>query len=353
MGAWYATRESVRRALDIQETAQNNAKIDRAIAGATESIEGSLNRVFIPIYETRKLDWPDEGGHNGPFRVLFGPNECISLDVFTAGVTVIPSSNYLLRNFADRPRPPYTYLEILLSSTSALAAGTTWQQSLIGTGLWGYRNDEADAGTLVGGINASVTTLTVSNGALVGVGSVLRIGTERMIVTGRTWVASGQTTAGSYTATASTSDVGILLNSAATIFQDETTLIDSERMLVTDVAGSLIVSKRAVDGSVLASHAPATAVFVSRVLTVQRGALGTTAAAHNNADPILVVKPPDLVNQLCIAESLNGLLQDNSGWARTVGAGDNVQNAVGAGLEDLRARTQTTHGRQLRGPYTV
>ncbi|HEY6020028.1 MAG TPA: hypothetical protein VIY48_09040, partial [Candidatus Paceibacterota bacterium] len=99
MGVWYATREQVKRALDIAPGADNNSKVDRAIASATDSIEGQTNRVFYPMYETRLFDWPDEHGRQGPFRVLFGPNECISLDTFVAGTTTIPSNAYILRNY--------------------------------------------------------------------------------------------------------------------------------------------------------------------------------------------------------------------------------------------------------------
>lgn len=357
MGVWYATRESVKRALDSAVTAISDSKVDRAIGGATDSIEGMTNRVFYPLQDTRKFDWPDEHGRQGPFRVLFGPNEVIGdasgkLDTLTAGTTVIPSSDYILRNYADRNGPPYTYLEVLLSSSSALAAGTTWQQSIIGTGLFGYRNDElTSVATITADINASVTTLNISDSSKVEVGSVIRIGTERMIVTDRSWLYSTADT--SQAVTLSSSDVGIHASSSA-CKQNEYIMIDSEQMFITAVTGSLYTVQRAFNGSVLAAHATVpTGIYVPRTLIVRRGALGTTAASHTNGDAVNVWQPPPLVSQLCIGEALNGLLQENSGWAKTVGAGDNVQNAVGAGLEDLRARAQKAFGRKLRGPYAV
>lgn len=353
MGVSYATREQVKRAIDVAATAENDDKVDRAIASSTDSIEGLTNRVFFPMQETRKFDWPDGHGRHGPNQVIFGPNECISLDSFTAGGTVIPpDTGYILRNYAERPRPPYTYLEINLSGGSALAAGTTYQQSLVATGLWGYRNDEIPGGVLAANVlDTTSTSITVSDSSKVDIGNLIRIGTERLLVTGKSWVSAGTTLGGAGLTNAS-SAVGATLNSAAVV-QGEYIMIDSEMMYAYIATGTLYTVKRAWQGTVLAAHSAGTTVFVPRVLTVQRGAAGTTATTHATNDAISVWQPPGLVNQLCIGEAVNGLLQENSGWAKTVGAGDNVQNAVGAGLEDLRNRVYKTFGRKFRGPYAV
>ena len=50
---WYANREQVKRALDVAETARNNAQIDRAIAASSLSIEKQLRRRFYPWDGTR------------------------------------------------------------------------------------------------------------------------------------------------------------------------------------------------------------------------------------------------------------------------------------------------------------
>jgi len=353
MGVWYATREQVKKALDVSATADNHSKVDRAIAAATDSIEGMTNRVFYPLYETRKFDWPDEHGRQGPFRVLFGPNECISLDTFTAGGTVIPSNAYFLRNYADRPRPPYTYLEVDLASAYALAAGTSWQLSLVGTGLWGYRNDEIQPTTLLANVSDTTSTsINISDSSKVDVGSLIRIGTERMLVTDVSWLYTGADV--NQAITASSSDVGVHSSSGGAVKQGERIMVDNEMMLVYLITGSLYTVTRAYQGTVLAAHsATPVAMYCPRTLTVQRGAAGTTASTHTAGDAVYCWQPPDLINQLCIGEALNALLQENSGWAKTVGAGDNVQNAVGAGLEDLRARAQKAFGRKLRGAYAV
>lgn len=52
----YCTREDVKNALDIKETARNDDQIDRAIEGATDTIEDDLNRKFYPEVDTRYFD---------------------------------------------------------------------------------------------------------------------------------------------------------------------------------------------------------------------------------------------------------------------------------------------------------
>ena len=61
----------------------------------------------------------------------------------------------------------------------------------------------------------------------------------------------------------------------------EVILVDSERMLIVDIAGNYLTVKRAWDGSVLAIHSTGADIYTLRLLTVTRGALGTTAGTHD------------------------------------------------------------------------
>jgi hypothetical protein len=127
----------------------------------------------------------------------------------------------------------------------------------------------------------------------------------------------------------------------------ETILIDSERMLVTDVAGTVLTVVRAWDGTVPATHAGGADIYAPRTLTVERGALGTTAAAHNTATAITRHVVPGLVRNLTIAEAVTILLQEQSGYARQMGQGENART-VGVGLEGLRQDCYRTFGRKAR-----
>jgi hypothetical protein len=55
-----------------------------------------------------------------------------------------------------------------------------------------------------------------------------------------------------------------------------------------------------------------------------------------------------LVQQLTIAETLNSLAQEGSGYARTIGAGEAIRPASGAGLAQLRKQVFAAHGRPPR-----
>jgi hypothetical protein len=55
-----------------------------------------------------------------------------------------------------------------------------------------------------------------------------------------------------------------------------------------------------------------------------------------------------LIKQLCVAEALNSILQETSGYARVVGSGDNEREASGKGLRDIRDQALSTYGRMAR-----
>jgi hypothetical protein len=330
-----------------KETARSNARIDRALADATEAVEGLTHRVFYPVQDTRKFDWPPRTGAT-PWILRLDANELISVTSLTSGSVTIAPGDYLLRRADDKAEPPYTRIEVNLGSNASFSGGRTYQQDIVITGLFGYRNDETAAGTLAAQVaSAGATTITVDGpaSAALGIGSLLRIDNERMIVTGRAQLDTAQGFGDSMTATSN--DVSIGAANGAAYAVGETILRDSERMLITEIAGNLLTVIRAWDGSVLAAHTDS-AIYAPRILTVVRGALGTTAAVHSNGASVARCDPPGSVRQLCIAEALTDLLQGRSGYARTAGSGDNERETSGKGLADLRARVYTSHGRKAR-----
>jgi len=190
------------------------------------------------------------------------------------------------------------------------------------------------------------TLAQVTDSSQIGVGSVIVAGTERMLVTDRAMVTTSQTQQSGLT-TASNSDVALGVTDGTKYFVGETLLLDSERVLVVDIAANILTVKRAWDGSVLATHSGAT-IFAPRNLFVTRGALGTTAATHLISAGISRYVYPAPVVELAVAEAVNTVLQKTSGYARTVGEGDNLRLASGAGLADLRAKVVSTYGRKAR-----
>ncbi len=344
MNPWYCTREAVKAALDIAETARANAEIDRNIDAASRSVESQLNRRFYPTVATRYFDWPPRVTSR-PWVLDLYQHELISLASLTAGGVAIPSSNWLLEPVNDGP--PYDRIEINLGASSAFSAGATYQRAIAGVGVWGYRLDSDPAGTLAAAISStSATTCSVTDSASVGVGDLLTVDTERTLVSAKNLLTTGQTLQAPLTASATSDTVAVTTGAAYTV--GEVLTLDSERMLVVDIAGNNLIVERAWDGSRLAAHTGST-IYAPRTLTLVRGVLGTTAATHSNAAAITRQAYPGPVRELALAEALNLILQKQSGYARTISAGDMVKEVMGRGLADIRAQAYASHGRKVRG----
>ena len=341
MGVWYATREQVKAAMDTAETARNDSAVDRAIESASRSAEGLLHRRFYPLVATRYFDWPNRQ-YARPWRLWLDDQELVSVTTLTAGGTVVPSSDYFLEPV--NTGPPYNRVEIDLSSTAAFSAGDTRQRAIQIDGTW-YLEDDTAAGALAEALDDSETGVDVTNSFLVGVGSIIKVDSERMIVTGKAMLDTGETC---YALTASSSDESITGVTAGTVATGETIKVDSERMLVVDQASTTLTVKRAWDGSTLATHDAGTAIFAPRTLQVERGALGTTAATHTDATSISVHVVPALVRDLVVAEAIDQLQQETSAYARVIGEGDNAREGTGRGLADLRRDAVRVHGRKAR-----
>jgi hypothetical protein len=186
--------------------------------------------------------------------------------------------------------------------------------------------------------------LPVNNQFPIGIGSLLLCGTERMTVAGRSMVSTGFTLSSDVTDKQSAT---VLTSANASQFaQGETILVDGERMQVNDVAGNGLIVSRAWDGTPLAQHISGTTIYALRQFTVRRGTLGSTAATHAMSDSVYAHTFP--VNEWCIAETVCALEQNAGAYARTVGTGSSAREAVGGGLEDIRARGFAAYGRKGR-----
>ncbi|NGO68520.1 hypothetical protein [Streptomyces boncukensis] len=342
---WYATREDVKGGLDYPEVARSNRMIDRAIEAASRDVEALTHREFTPTVDTREFNWPNQS-YARSWRLWLNQHELISVATLASGGTTISASDFFLEPSADGP--PYNRIEIDLSSSASFSAGDTHQQSIVITGLWGYRNNETTLGATVEALDASETGVDVDGdtSAEAGVGSVLRVDDERIEVTGRAQLDTGQNLGGNLTA--STSDQTVTVSDGTGYAVGEVLLIDSERMLITDIAGNNLTVKRSWDGTTLAAHSSGADIFAPRTLTVTRGALGTTAATHSTSATVYRWDPPGPVRELVEALAMNTVLQKSSGYARTVGAGENQRESSGRGLRDLRQRVYVSHGRKAR-----
>jgi hypothetical protein len=350
----YASREDVMRALDYKETARAAGAVDRAIEAASDDVEGLCHRRFYPVLTTRSFDWPDLN-RSRSWRLWLNSNEIISATTITSGGQTLTTGDYILRRSDDLDEPPYTSIEINLATDAAWQAGDTEQRAITITGLWGYRADERPAGTLAAGVDATAPLIDL--GATdAGVGHLIRVDTERMLITGRTMLDTGQTLAADLAASNAATTVTVADGSAYGL--DEVLLLDGERMLIVDIAGNTLIVRRAWDGSTLAAHTTGATIYAARRLTVERGVLGTTAAAHADSAAVARHTPPPLVRDLCVAEALDQLLQESAGYARrnTTNSGNTTstssnrssQNQAGAAIDAIRDRAYTAYGRKAR-----
>ena len=350
----YATREHVMSSLEIRNMARARTLIDNKLEAGARSIESLCHRRFYPERKTVTFDWPNYQ-MAFPWQLQLENNSLISVNTLTAGGTVITGTDYFLRRWDNIDEPPYTLIEINLSSSSSFRSGTTFQRAISIDGLWGDKDTDVSipSGSLGASINSSVTTIIInpSGGNYpVGVGSIVLIGTERMVLTTRLMSDTAQNLQNALTATNNAKTVTVTDGTAFAI--EETILIDSERMRIDDIAGNNLTVTRAVDGTALAVHNASTAdIFALRTFTARRAALGSTAAAHTIGDSVYAHRfemLTPLINELNIAEAIVMLEQASGGYARTVGSGDNQHESADTGLQNLREQVYRTYGRKLR-----
>lgn len=346
MGVPLCLRDSVKLAVDVKDSARANAQIDRIIADVSRVIERALcRRVFYPRIETQSFDWPDPDRPT-PWRLwLGGRSELVSVTSISSGGVAIPLSSVLLYPSYG---PPYTRLELDRSAISTFAGADTPQNAITITGLFaGAPIDERTVATVIEALDATETGIDVDSAASVGPGALLRCGTERMLVTDATALATGVTLTGDITAQKNAIAVPLSTTVSAPQVR-EVIAIDGERMLVTDVIGTTAYVQRGYDGTPTAAHTTGAAIYAYRTLIVERGVLGTTAATHLTATPLLRWLPPSPVEGLAVAETLNQLEQERSAYARVIGTGDQQRESRGAGLKEKRDDVRKAYGRRVR-----
>ncbi|MCP2248740.1 hypothetical protein [Lentzea aerocolonigenes] len=337
---WYTTREAVKADLDFKETARTNRIVDRAIAGATRSIEGLMRRKFIPRRATVAFDWP-ANPRSRSYRLWLDENEFISVDTITVDGVEIPSSSYLLY---PSDGPPYDRIEVDRNSSATFSSGTL-QQGVLVTGWLGYTDDQEDAGTITAGLDDETTTVLVTDSVTIGVGSIIEVDAERMAVVDKRMVDTTQNLASDLDDDVRVDTVPV--GSGAAFTEGEIIMIGAERMLIYEIAGNNLIVQRAWDGSTLAAHTNGADVYAPRSLRVKRGAFGTTATDHADDSTITVWIVPELLEELCAAEAINTLLQKESGYSRRIGSGEGEREASGRGLKELRERAEVLYGRVL------
>lgn len=337
MGVWYTYRETVMSAQDIKAAAYNANDIDRAIETASRTAEQVVHRATIaPTLGTRYFDWPSS--HINGWTLYLEDQPLISLTSLSAGGDPISGGNYFLEPVNSGP--PYRRIVLNKGTSAYWTNSTTPQRAVAATGLWGWSDVAETVGTLAEDLDSSETGVDGSGMPEVGVGAVIRVGDERMIVTDKSWLSMSETV----TVGAQNNLRTIAVTSGPAYVVGETLLIDGERVRVVDIAGNNLVVNRAVDGTPIAAHSGAT-VYALRTLTVQRGVLGTSAASHSTGAAVTRWVVPEPLGELTLAYAINILVQRQSGYARTVGAGEGQRESPGRGIREIEADARAVMGR--------
>lgn len=348
-GNWYCTRESVKRALSVTGSARN-AQVDDAIEAGAREIEQITNRRFIPKTEKKLLTWPQR--HPRRWFVLHLPEDLVTVTEVTKDddtATVIPLADVLLE--PNDIGPPYSRLEIDLSSSSFFSYNLTHQQAIRVTGEWGYTDKSVAAGTVAEAVDSSETEVDTSDGSLWGVGSTLLLDSEKLFV--REKLTLDTTATLNATLAADVTANSFVVSDGTKVKVGEVVLVNSERMLVDDVVTNTLTVQRAYDGTKLAAHASADKINAYRVARVDRGVNGSTAATHLINAELKRYVPPGDIAQLNRALAIASYTQELAGWAGTIGSGTSTEGGAVetkmVALDKLRASVRKNYKRRAMG----
>lgn len=374
----YCNRFEPMRALDFPPGIDVTAAVDRALTDVAENIEGNLHRVFYPSDDTRYFDWPSQGMSGGgqyadPWRYWLDENDIVCMTSLVSGGVTLPLNQVFLRPWENprKGRPYYTAVELDRAYNVQFGNNAQTPQYSIAMGCtWGYGADADPAGTLAAGVGLDDATITVTDGSKAGPGDLIILGYgrgdapfpgsdphagaippfvgERILITDVTPVATGLTQTGSGCTSALDNDQQLQWTGEGSLNPGEVITIDSEDMLVQKIIGEVATVRRGFNGSTLTSHS-GSAIYAWREYSVLRAQLGTSyLGPYDSGAPVVRHRVPSMIRGLAIAEVENQLLQEGSGYARTMGSGESSMPAPGAGLADKWAECKTRHGRKSR-----
>jgi len=340
---WYISREATKAAVGLAG-ADLDSLIDSYIEAASEDIEAFLGRRFIPETATKLFRWPPRVG--GGYVLQLDDLDLIAVTTLKAAaqdaspITIV-AADYFLEPVNSGP--PYTRIEIDLSSVAAFESGDTPQRSISVAGRWGYGEDTKAAGALAEADDGAETALDVTDSSLIGVGDTILIGAEALFVSAKALLDTTANTAGALIA--GKAETTVPVNTGTLVKQGEIITIDSERMLVESISGNNLTVQRAYDGSVLATHANPSDVYAPRTLAVVRAVNGTTVAAHDTATAISKYAPPADIAEYCRAVASAHHQQGRSGWTGVIGSEGGAIETKMFGLWSMKQALKEKYGR--------
>lgn len=293
---------------DPQPPAGNVEILFKEIQAASQTIQQEIGE-FIPVTMTRKFDG------RGRQKLFIPP--VLAVTGLVNDDTAIAATDYILQpDGRFWPNGPYTSLEVSPDAT-VLSAFADKKEGVELPARWGlYEEIEVTGATLGISQSDSKTTLQVSDGSKISPGAVLLIGSEQELVTGySTPVAAITTLNGTIDATQET----IILTNGALVNIGEILRLGVEQMRILDIATHTLYVQRHWNKTFGAAHATGASVDVYRKFTVVREVNGTVAAAHYLATIISRYLVPADVLFLCKEIATLMILKATSGYAGRTG----------------------------------
>lgn len=274
---------------DTQAPGVDEARMFQAIREASETIQKDIGW-FVPVTLTRLF-------HGSGSKNLFIPPLLAINSIVNNGVTLTAADYILKPDNGFWTNGPYT--QILVAPLATLLA--TWycqQNGVTIAGRWGKYERSGPTGATVQDTteqSASQVTLKVSDGGKVSPGMVLLIGSEQEAVTGWGDPTTGVTT---LNGAVSVSDDVITLTNGALVNVGEVLRVDFEQMKIKDKRTHQCSVIRSWNGTGKVAHLTGASVDVYRTVSVERGMNGTTAATHANGLVISRYFAPDDIQYL-------------------------------------------------------
>jgi len=334
----YITREVVQRELGYADSVRLNKRIDAKILQSSREVESLCHRRFYPWTGTRTFDVPETD------TLWLHENELSEITAIDSGGTAMTGDDYIAQPASG---PPYRWLDIRWSGSVGWEAGDTWQRSIAITGTYHHPVATKVDSFTNGEVATDDTTLALDADSDIGVGSLILIGSERMLVTEKELTLAGATLAADLAASKGQSLVPVTNPGVFGI--GEVILIGAERMLIEQISGDNLIVARGYSASTLAEHTTGDFIAAPRLATVRRGILGTSVAAHASDATITLLQAPSLVQEATLALTVTALEQGSSGYGRTVGSGDNQREAAGRGVKTILDAVYSAYGRKARG----
>jgi hypothetical protein len=338
--AAYCTREQVQRALNLADIPRLNQRVDSAIMAGARQVHGLLHRKFYPTTTTYLFDQPEAGVlWLEQYELAAAPTSIVS------GATAMTVGTDVFLRPLDGP--PYTWLEANYGGKVFWQSVSTPQAAISVTGDFGHPTNAVATTTTVGTINTSATTVVLADSSQIGIGNMILMESERMIVSDKTMSSTGATIGAD--PGNSKAAVSITVSNGALINAGELILVDSERMFVEYVIGNVLTVDRAVNGSTLAAHSIGAVISAPRTASIIRARNGTAAAGHTNVI-VYRLDPPSLISEMNLAYAINNEQASLSAYSRTAGPDTaGVYRDRGRGVDELVKDVYAAYGRQVRG----